>query len=45
MPILANLKDVPPLRILRVDNRAVPRADTLVQDVHVEAVQMHRMAA
>lgn len=38
VPLLAYLHHVPALRVVRVDNGAVPVAVALLQDVHVEAV-------
>lgn len=43
--VLADLHHVSPLRVVPVDNGAVPRALSLVEDVHVEPVQVHRVPA
>lgn len=44
VPLRANLEDVSALRVLRVDDCAIPLAVSFVEYVHVEAVEMHGMA-
>jgi hypothetical protein len=44
MAVAADLDDIAALGVASADDAAVPGARAFVEDVHVEAVQMHRVA-
>lgn len=44
MAVCPNLLDITALRIMSVDDSAVPSTGAFMQDIHVEAVQVDRMS-